>query len=465
MLDLATFAFEAFEDHDPDVHVAPGARAYVLYTSGSTGKPNGVVIDHAALSNFLGAMRATPGMSSSDVMAAVTTISFDISGLELYLPLMVGARIELISTETAADGLALSRQLGKSGATVLQATPASWRLLCEVDWRGPAGFRAFCGGEALARDLADNVLDRVGELWNLYGPTETTIWSTVDKVERGSAEISVGRPIANTQIYILDSSGQPCPTGVVGEIWIGGAGVARGYHGRDALTAERFLPNVFSSLEGARVYRTGDIGFWRADGRLFHSGRVDHQVKVRGYRIELGEIETALRRHPTVQQAVVIARDAGDGNVRLVAYMVCVDGGELTGSEARAHLRQRLPEYMLPSVYVALDSIPLTPNGKVDRLALPDPYKRAVKQGVYTAPATAMERLIAKIWQDLLHVEKVSVDDNFFELGGHSLLSLRAAAAVHKETGWRMPPRTLFFQTLRQIAASARNDAVQSETV
>jgi amino acid adenylation domain-containing protein len=463
VVDLKALDDERFEDLDLGEHVAPDSTAYVLYTSGSTGRPNGVVIDHAALSNFLGSMRVAPGLTNHDVMAAVTTISFDIAGLELYLPLIVGGRIELIPTETAADGLALSREIEASGATVMQATPATWRLLIEAGWRGTAGFRALCGGEQLPRDLADDLLERAGQLWNLYGPTETTIWSTIDKVERGPGQITVGRPIANTQVYILNAAGQLCPTGVPGEILIAGAGVARGYHLREALTAERFVPDPFSSLKDARAYRTGDIGFWRSDGRLVHNGRVDQQVKVRGHRVELGEIEAALRTHPAVREAVVVARKASEADVRLVAYLV-FEGGELTGSEARAHLRGMLPQYMLPAIYVALDSLPLTPNGKIDRLALADPYKRATSVSAHTAPVTAMERLVAKIWQDLLQVEQVSVEDNFFELGGHSLLSLRAAAAIHRETGWRMPPRTLFFQTLRQIAASIRRDGIQTES-
>jgi acyl-CoA synthetase (AMP-forming)/AMP-acid ligase II len=280
-------------------------------------------------------------------------------------------------------------------------------------------------------------------------------------VERGADQITVGQPIANTQVYVLNAGRQPCPTGVIGEIWIGGAGVARSYHQRETLTAERFAADPFSSRRNARIYKTGDLGHWRGDGRLVHSGRVDHQVKVRGHRIELGEIEAALRTHSAVRQSVVVARETGEADVRLVAYIVYAED-ELTGSEARAHLRLTLPEYMLPSVYVALDSIPLTPNGKLDRLALPDPYRRTTTLSVHTAPATAMERVVAKIWQDLLQVDKVGVDDNFFELGGHSLLSLRAAAAIHRETGWRAPPRTLFFQTLRQIAASAQRDTLQA---
>ncbi|RYG37878.1 MAG: non-ribosomal peptide synthetase, partial [Burkholderiales bacterium] len=436
--------------------------AYILYTSGSTGRPNGVVIEQAALSNFLGSMRIEPGLTSANVLAAVTTISFDIAGLELYLPLVVGAQIELISSDIASDGAELMQQLKESKADVLQATPATWRLLIEAGWRGGSGFRALCGGEPLGRDLASAILDRVDSLWNLYGPTETTIWSTIDKVERNAAQITVGRPIANTQVYVLNRNGQPCPIGVAGEIWIGGAGVARGYHQRDLLSAERFVPDRFSGREGERLYKTGDIGRWRDDGRLVHGGRADHQVKVRGHRIELGEIEAALRSHPAVRQAVVVARETGDADVRLVAYVVYAEE-ELTASEARAHLRLTLPDYMLPSLYVALDGIPLTPNGKIDRLALPDPYRRAASASVRTAPATAMEHTIARIWQDLLQVESVSVEDNFFELGGHSLLSLRAVSAIQKETGWRAPPRALFFQDLKQIAASAQQNGMRAE--
>jgi amino acid adenylation domain-containing protein len=443
---------------------SPADPAYVIYTSGSTGRPKGVVVPHGALTNFLHSMRQQPGLKASDVLAAVTTISFDIAGLELYLPWLVGARVELVGREAAADGAELARVLGECGATVLQATPATWRLLLEADWRPPAGFRALCGGEALPRDLAERLLERVDELWNMYGPTETTVWSTVERVQRGPGEITVGRPIANTQVHVLDRKGQLVPVGVPGEICIGGAGVALGYHRRPELTAEKFIADPFCDVPGARLYRTGDLGRWRADGRLEHLGRLDHQVKIRGFRIELGEIETVLQSHEAVKQCVVVAREAAPGDLRLVAYVVYEPGEELTVSEVRRHLRGGLPDYMIPSMVVALDTIPLTPNGKVDRKALPDPFKGAAQAPVgYVAPAEGAEQALADIWREILRVERVGAEDNFFELGGHSLLSLRVAAAVQARFGTRMDPRALFFQNLRQVAASVGQAAMTAQ--
>ena len=279
--------------------------AYVIYTSGSTGQPKGVVVPHRALVNFLESMRARPGLSEEDVLAAVTTVSFDISGLEIYLPLIVGAQVELISRETASDGFALADRLTSSTATVMQATTATWRLLLETEWQPRSGFRAFCGGETLPRDIADALVARVGELWNLYGPTETTIWSTIDKVDPSPAPITIGVPIANTQVYILNEHSEPVSVGMPGEIWIGGAGVAVGYHDRPELTAERFVKDRFSSEPDARIYRTGDLARWGRDGRIHHLGRLDQQVKVRGFRIELEEIEAALASYPGMRQVCV----------------------------------------------------------------------------------------------------------------------------------------------------------------
>ncbi|MBX3611478.1 MAG: amino acid adenylation domain-containing protein [Hydrogenophaga sp.] len=453
-------ALAGLDARDLDVHLNPGEAVYVIYTSGSTGRPKGVAISHGALSNFLGSMRQAPGLSSDDVVAAVTTISFDIAGLELYLPLLVGARVELVSREVATDGQALEAQLRAAGATVLQATPATWRLLLESGWRGDRTVRAFCGGEALPRELADALLERVGELWNLYGPTETTIWSTIECVPRASSPVSIGRPIANTRVYVLDAHRRPLPIGVAGELWIGGQGVAMGYHQRPELTAERFAPDPFApSASGGvepRMYRTGDLARWDADGRLYHLGRLDHQVKIRGFRIELGEIEARLATHPSVQQTVVMGREAAPGDLRLVAYVVPAPGADLTASDVRRHLRRDLPDYMIPAVVASVDAIPLTPNGKVDRAALPDPFRNAVQASRhYVAPASGAEETMAAIWCDILRVERVSAEDNFFELGGHSLLSLRVVLAVEQRLGWRMDARTLFFQNLRQVVASA----------
>jgi amino acid adenylation domain-containing protein len=449
-------ALEALAATNLDPVGGPDDPAYVIYTSGSTGRPKGVVVSHAALSNFLGSMAREPGLEASDVLAAVTTISFDIAGLELYLPLVVGARIELLSREVAMDGEALSQALEASGATLLQATPATWRMLVESDWRPSRAVRALCGGEALPRDLADALLGRVSELWNLYGPTETTVWSTVSRVEAAPEPITVGHPIANTRIYVLGPDRQPMGIGVPGEIWIGGAGVALGYHNRPELTAERFVADPFDSRSGARMYGTGDLGRWDAQGRLHHLGRLDHQVKIRGYRIELGEIEAQLATHPAVRQAVVVAREAGPGDLRLVAYVVFEPEQELTASDVRRHLRRELPDYMIPSAVVSIPSVPLTPNGKVDRAALPDPYRNSSPAGdAFEAPAAGREQQLAAIWTELLGIPRAGANDNFFEIGGHSLLALRVTVAARRRFGWRIDPRALFYQTLRQVAATA----------
>jgi len=449
-------AIAAHSGENPAPSAGAGDAAYVIYTSGSTGRPKGVVVPQGALANFLASMALQPGLGADDVLAAVTTVSFDIAGLELYLPLTVGARVELASRDTVTDGAALADWLAACGATVLQATPATWRLLLETDWTPARPLRAFCGGEPLPRDLADRLLERVAQLWNLYGPTETTIWSTVQRVEPSPAPIRIGRPIANTQVYVVDARGEPVPIGVPGELCIGGAGVATGYHERAELTAERFVADRFAREPGARLYRTGDLARWDAQGHLHHLGRLDHQVKVRGYRIELGEIETALSAHPAVRQAVVMGREAGPADVRLVAYLAFQPGEDLTASDVRRFLRKQLPDYMIPSVVAAVDAIPLTPNGKVDRAALPDPFRHAVQAARdFVAPEPGHEQAMAEIWRDILHVDRVGAEDNFFELGGHSLLSLRVAQAVEKRLGWRMDARTLFFQNLRQVVATA----------
>jgi amino acid adenylation domain-containing protein len=446
-------------EYAPDVLAdapAPEDAAYVIYTSGSTGRPKGVVVHHGALVNFLWSMTREPGITSDDVLAAVTTVSFDISGLELYLPLLVGAQIVLVPREVAADGERLTALLDSAGATMLQATPSTWRLLLESGWQGSGNFCALTGGEGLPPDVAEALHGRVGELWNLYGPTETTIWSTVARIESGT-RITIGRPIANTRVYVLDAHRQLTPIGVPGELWIGGVGVAQGYHGRQELTEERFVPDPFAG-NGSRMYRTGDRARWLSDGTLEHLGRLDNQVKIRGYRIELGEIEAALAAFPGVRQVVVAPRSAGSGDVRLVAYVVYETGQDASASDIRRALRRALPDYMVPSLFVSLNELPLTPNGKVDRNALPDPFRDAQPDRGGQAkmpPAPGLETVMADIWRTMLQVDDVGAEDNFFELGGHSLLALRVTATVHAQTGWRMDPRVLFFQHLRQIVASA----------
>jgi hypothetical protein len=292
----------------------------------------------------------------------------------------------------------------------------------------------------------------------MYGPTETTVWSTCARIEPGQDDISIGTPIANTEVWVLDESGARAPIGVTGEIYIGGAGVALGYHRRPDLTAERFVADRFSGRPGARLYRTGDLGRWRSDGRLQCLGRTDFQVKVRGHRIELGEIESALARQPDIEQAVVVAHTEQGGETRLVAYVVGRGGAEPAVAPLREQLRTDLPGYMIPSQFVCLERLPLTPNGKIDRRALPRPEHAGAQQPPVAAgaPRTREEELVAAIWRDLLRVETIGIRDNFLDLGGHSLLIMRAVAAIETRTGVRLSPRAFIFQTLEQIAAELK---------
>ncbi|HEX7243455.1 MAG TPA: amino acid adenylation domain-containing protein, partial [Longimicrobiaceae bacterium] len=415
--------------------------AYVIYTSGSTGTPKGVVVPHRAVVNFLDSMRLRPGLSARDTLLAVTTLSFDIAALELFLPLTTGARVVLADRETASDGARLREAVAASGATTMQATPASWRMLLDAGWEGAPGLKALCGGEALPRELADRLLGVTGELWNLYGPTETTIWSTVERVEPGEGAVSIGAPIANTRLYLLDAGLEPVPEGVPGELYIGGEGVARGYLGRPELTAARFIPDALSREPGARLYRTGDRVRRRVNGVLEYLGRTDQQVKVRGFRIELGEIEAALCAQPRVREAVAVVREGPQGDRRLVAYVVAEEGASLAAAELRAALRERLPEHMVPGAFVVLESLPLTPNGKVDRRALPAPEPQSA---AYVAPRTTVEEVLAGIWAELLGTERVSVEESFFDLGGHSLLATRVVSRARQAFGVEVPLRALF---------------------
>ena len=423
-----------------DSGVGPEDLAYVIFTSGSTGRPKGVQIPHRAVVNFLAAVAREPGLDERDTMCAVTTLSFDIAVLELLLPLQVGARIVLADRATAADGAALARLVDHSGATVMQATPATWRMLLDAGWAGRAQLRMLCGGEALARELATRLLPCGAELWNLYGPTETTVWSAVERVGAGDAAITIGRPLANTQLHIVDARGQLVPVGVPGELLIGGLGVARGYLARPDLTAEKFVPDRHGPNRGARLYRTGDLARRLRDGRIEVLGRIDHQVKLRGFRIELGEIESVLADHPQVRQAVVICREDRPGDKRLVAYTI----GEADAAQLRAHARQRLPEYMLPSAYVSLAQYPLTPNGKVDRKALPAPDADALEARAYVAPRNGEEETLARLWGEVLGLERVGIHDDFFDLGGHSLLATQLITRAQKAFGGEIALRTLF---------------------
>ncbi len=443
------------KESDPPDQAGPNDLAYTIYTSGSTGKPKGVQISHRALVNFLCSMGKKPGLTRGDTLLSVTTMSFDIFGLELFLPLITGAKVVITERGDALDGVRLIELLKNHEASIMQATPATWRLLIESGWSGSKNLRALCGGESLPSDIVGPLLDRCKELWNLYGPTETTIWSTIYRVRSKEDPILIGSPIANTQVYILDGSLQPVPAGVVGELHIGGEGLARGYLNRDALTREKFIPNPFGPVPGGHIYKTGDLARYRSDGRIECLGRSDHQVKVRGYRIELGEIETALADHPAVDKSVVVAREDQTGGKRLVAYIVPEKDATISSSEIRTHLKRTLPDYMIPSVFVPIDEFPLTPNGKINRLALPVPEGGKLEDSrAYVAPCTPLEETIAEIWKEVLAVDNISVHDNFFEIGGHSLLSMQVISRLEKKIGLKINPRELIYQTLGQLAAS-----------
>ncbi|HKE56739.1 MAG TPA: amino acid adenylation domain-containing protein, partial [Pyrinomonadaceae bacterium] len=457
---------------NPPLCTTPANLAYVIYTSGSTGRPKGVMLEHRSLVNFLCSMQREPGLTANDTLLAVTTLSFDIAGLELYLPLVTGARVVIARREEVVDSIALQRLLNASGATVMQATPATWRMLIEAGWMGHRGLKVLCGGEALPRELADQLVERTSELWNMYGPTETTIWSTVERVANGHEAISLGKAIANTTIYIVDEHGQLVPRCIAGELYIGGEGLARGYFKREELTAERFVADPFALPGQARMYRTGDIARWRTDGKLEYLGRSDHQVKIRGYRIETEEIEAVLAQHPAVGQVVVVARDDFGGDKRLVAYLVpSVTNAEAslpTTSEWREYLRQQLPEYMVPAVFVTLERLPVTPNGKIDRKQLPAPDERRPElSSGYVPPQNVAEEKIASLWQEALGVEQIGRFDNFFDLGGHSLLMAQVHGRLQTEFKREVSMLDLFrYPTINSLAtflSQEQNEGPQVE--
>lgn len=434
-------------------------EAYVIYTSGSTGKPKGVRISHGAMVNFLTSMQHQPGLNADDVLLAVTTLSFDIAVLELFLPLTVGAKIVLAGDEDSVDGYALLDLIEDHEVTAMQATPSTWRLLVEAGWDRP--LKVLCGGEALPPDLARQLALRGGECWNVYGPTETTVWSTCHRFDREPEEIVVGRPIANTTLAIVDENGRDVPVGVSGEIVIGGDGVALGYLDRPELTAEKFIEDP--DRPGKKRYRTGDLGRFRSDGVLEHLGRNDQQVKVRGYRIELGEVENALAASGLVTECVVVVRERSPGDQWLVAYLVPATTG-LTQTALRDALRTRLPEYLVPQLFVELDALPKTPNQKVDRNALPTPFGNVgVTEREYIAPATDREREIAAIWGEILEVDQIGRDDNFFDLGGHSLLAMRAVMAMRERLGLNPSLGSLVLDTLQNVAAESEAPKSDSE--
>ena len=440
---------------NPPLSVGWNYPAYLIYTSGSTGLPKGVQISHRALTNLLYSMQDHLRLTTEDVWLSVTTLSFDIAALELYLPLTTGARLTVLTQAAATDGEQLAEAIDDYRVSVMQATPVTWRLLLESGWSGRRTLSVLCGGEALSPDLARELLKKARALWNVYGPTETTIWSTLLHVTSEDQPITIGRPIANTQLYVLDKHFQPVPVGVTGALYIGGTGLAQGYRNQPGLTAAKFVPNPFES--NARMYYTGDLARYLPDGQLEFLGRSDNQVKIRGFRIELGEIETVLGEHPAVHESVVVAREDGPqiraSTKHLVAYVVCRHQQAHIVSELRQFLRERLPKYMMPTAFVLVDRLPLTPGGKIDRNALPPPgLARPELATNYEAPRTFVEEVLVDLWSQVLGLQQVGIHDNFFDLGGDSITSLQIIARA-KQFGFRLTPKHLFeHQSIARLA-------------
>jgi len=456
-LDRDWMLIECEPESSPGIRLDPTSVAYTIYTSGSTGKPKGVEVTHRNVVNLLCSMRQVPGLNERDRLLAVTTLSFDIAVLELFLPLVSGAQVILASRETAQDPRLLIKLLSESKATVMQATPATWRLLLEVGWTGAPGLRMFCGGEALPRKLANELME-LGELWNMYGPTETTIWSATSRVSPGDGPVTIGPPVHNTRFHVLDAKLQPTPIGVPGELHIGGDGVAKGYFRNAPQTAERFIPDPISKQPADRLYKTGDLVRYRADGHLEFLGRLDNQVKIRGFRIELGEIESVLDGNPDICECVVAAQLDEHGSSRLVAYCVPHESRKCSSEELRTWLAASLPEYMVPSVFVFMTALPHTPNGKVDRKALVRLDALSLpEQNLFIAPRTPAETKLAAVCAEVLHLDQVSVHDSLFDLGADSIHLFQIVARSALVGIPLAPQQILRLRTVAALAAEFSN--------
>ena len=425
--------------HNPKVKLGANQLAYTIYTSGSTGKPKGVMIEHSNVVNLVTFIAGIVKFDASATLLSLTTYSFDIAYLEYFMPLLSGGRLIIASRETSTNGFMLKYAIAAQRPTHLQATPSTWQVLLDEGWMNNENVTMIITGEAVKEEIK-NALTGIGEVYNCYGPTETTIFSTVKKLS-SAEKVLIGKPIANTTVVIINSQHQLCPVGIAGEICIGGTGLARGYYNRASLTAEKFIDNPFNDLPGNKLYRTGDLGRWLPDGNIECFGRLDDQVKIRGFRIELGEIETVLEQNEFVKQAVVIAMDGNHLGKQLVGYIVPAVGFEV--EQMITYLKEKLPAYMVPVLWVQMDSLPLTPNGKINKKALPDPGNIVVTT-TFVAPRNEMEAQLQEIWQGLLGVEQVGIHDNFFELGGHSLLAMRLVSSIRKKLQVELAIREMF---------------------
>lgn len=450
----------------------PDLIAYVIYTSGSTGNPKGVCIPQRAMVNFLQSMAEVPGIRENDKLLAITTLSFDIAGLELMLPLTVGATVFIAPDNLAEDPDALAECISTMSVTIMQATPTHWRLLLDNGWAGKENLRILAGGEVMQPALATALLHRCAELWNMYGPTETTIWSSCHRVTEAdlSGSIPIGKPIANTSFYVLDKQGSLCPMGVSGELHIGGSGLAVGYLNHTALTEANFINKHLKGEITERLYRTGDLCRWNQQGLLECLGRIDDQVKIRGHRIELGELESNLAAHDTVKAAVASRWEPMPGDARLIAHVIPVDGDNIDYVKLRDFLRARVPSYMIPQHIISVSEFPVTPNGKVERKRLPYPDYNGIGTVSHTAPATELEEKIMAIWKEMLGTNEIGIQDDFFDLGGHSILAIKVLTRLRKEIEPALTLRQVFENpTIEQIArkveslALIRNSAQSSK--
>jgi amino acid adenylation domain-containing protein len=451
--DLPELGLEGAPAISPTRERRPSDLAYVIYTSGSTGTPKGVQIAHRSIVNFIHSMREKPGLTQNDVLLAVTTLSFDIAVLEFFLPLTAGALVVIASVEATADAAQLVSLLERHRITVMQATPATWHLLLEANWTGNPNLKILCGGEAWSSELAEQLLPRCGSLWNMYGPTEATVWASVNEIKRGE-RVLIGPPIANTSFYVLQPDLQLAPALVPGELHIGGTGVALGYLNRPELTEEKFVVNPFSHAGEGRLYRTGDLVRYLPNGTLEFLGRSDTQVKIRGFRIELDEIATVLRQHVTVKDTVVLVQKNDQLDERLVAYIVVADGQRPDSDDLQAFLKRQLPPYMVPSAFEVVERFPLTPAGKIDRKALQKiPARRQERTRAHVPPRSPTERAVAEIWRDILGVANVGAQDDFFDLGGHSMMIVRVIYQINATREVRLGVPDLFRNpTVEQLA-------------
>lgn len=457
-IDIASIDVSRMSTEFDAPEVVASDSAYLIYTSGSTGKPKGVEISHANLMNFLQSMAASPGLDQDSRLLAVTSPSFDISILELLGPITVGGTVVLADADSVVDASRLGKLLAEKDINVMQATPSTWRILKEAGWTGGAGLRALCGGEALDGDLADWLSSNCAEAWNMYGPTETTIWSATKSIVPKERPVSLGRAIHNTQLFVLDANGQLMPPCSPGELYIGGDGVAIGYWNREKLNASQFVENPHGP---GRLYATGDEVRFSTNGELEFLGRLDNQVKLHGYRIELGDVENALQRHPEVERAVASIASFGDNDDRLVAYLKSAGHTEPEPKELRGFLTGILPSYMVPNAFIWIDEFPMTPNRKVDRRALPQPGQGELgTDGADNALQGETQESMARIWQDILGVESVGRRDDFFDLGGHSILVTRVIARIRQDMGHELPFRRFFEAPVLEEVADAV-DALQ----